>query len=213
VEKLFIIGAGGLGLEVAWAAKLQKRYALGGFCDDDVQKTGQTLASVQIVGTIEAVAERYQSGIMFLCAIGDNRKRESAVARALAHGWRGGIVMDPSVIIGPDVQLGAGTYVGAGSILSPEAKIGQHVIINHGCSIGHHSRVLDFAQVCPGGRVSGHSILGRAAFMGSNAVVGPGKALGDYAVLGAASFALGDVPAGATAVGNPARILFRSSGA
>lgn len=213
--KLIIIGAGGLGREVAWAASRPleglSRYEFCGFSDDDPVKKGKTIGGLRVLGSIEESSAGIAGPIYFICGVGDNRQREALVARAASVGWLPATVIDSSVIVGPGVEVGEGSYVGALSILSPSALIGRHVIINHGCSIGHDSQVGDFGQVCPGGRVSGLGVLGRGAFMGSNSVIGPGAQLGDYAVLGAASFVTKSVPAGATAIGNPARVIFRAN--
>ena len=215
MKKLVIIGAGGLGREVAWAARAANskspEFELCGFCDDDPLKSGGEEGGMPILGTVEDCARRLAGPVWFACAIGDNKRREAVAARAEQAGWRPATVVDPSVVVGPGAGVGEGTYVAALCVLSPNSRIGRHVIVNHGCSIGHDSRIGDFSQVCPGGRISGFCVLGRGAFVGSNGVVAPGAGLGDFAVLGAASFTARDIPAGATAVGNPARVLFRTN--
>jgi serine acetyltransferase len=53
--------------------------------------------------------------------------------------------------------------------------------------------------------------LGEGGFVGSNGVAAPGVAIADWATVGAASLVVHDVPAKATALGVPARILGRPS--
>ncbi|NHZ80294.1 sugar O-acetyltransferase [Massilia sp. CCM 8695] len=49
--------------------------------------------------------------------------------------------------------------------------------------------------------------IGRNVWIGGGAIILPGVSIGDDAVIGAGSVVTRDVPAGATAVGNPARVL------
>ena len=212
-RKLIVVGAGGFGQEVIWAARnfnaVHPTYDILGYCDDDPARKGQMIYGCPVLGTPEDVDAALSDKPCFVCAIGSNAERSQVVQRVLSLGWIPITIIDPSVIVAEGVVVGDGTYVGAGSILSPYARVGNHVIINHNCSIGHDSVLGDFVQVSPGGRVSGGSVLKEGANLSSNAVVAPGKTVGRYATLGACSFALTDIPDGATAIGIPARVTMR----
>jgi sugar O-acyltransferase (sialic acid O-acetyltransferase NeuD family) len=212
-KKLMVVGAGGFGQEIIWAARninnVAPTYEIMGYCDDTASKQGQELYGHTILGTPEEVDKTLSEKPCFVCGIGDNSARARVVERLLKLGWSPVTIMDPSVIVAEYATVGVGTYVGAGSIISPYARVGNHVIINHGCSIGHDSVLGDFVQISPGGRVSGGCVIGAGATLGSNAVVAPLKKVGEDAVLGAASFAVTDIPEKVTAMGNPARVLMR----
>ena len=212
MKRLVIIGAGGQGKEVLWAAKRGQlqgaEIAVEGFCDDAPNLQAGTYCNLPLLGAIEAAASRLQGKIHYNCAIGNNAVRAKIVQRAERFGWEPLSIVDPLVLVAPGVVLGEGSYVGAGTILSPDAILGRHVLVNHDCSIGHDSQLGDFVQVCPGGRISGFAVLGEGAFVGSNGVVGPGVTVGAWASLGANSFAIRAVTAATTAVGNPARAVF-----
>jgi len=212
---LVILGAGGFGPEVAWAARnansVSPQHALVGFCDDDPTKAGGRTADLPVLGAPEDAAQALAERPRFICAIGNNAIRAKVVARALALGWTPTTVIDPSVIVAPGVVVGDGTYVGAGSILSPNARIGNYVLINHHCSIGHDSRLDDYVSVQPGGRISGGCHLAEGASVASNGVVAPGRRVGRYATVGAASFAIRDVPDGHTVIGTPARAIAKKA--
>jgi len=215
LEKLVIVGAGGFGPEVLWAVRninaTTPRFAVLGFCDDDPAKKNQQIDGHAVLGAPEDVNRTIGEKPSFVCAIGNNRARIKVVDLLLKMGWKPASVIDPSVMVAQGVRVGDGSYVGAGGILSPHATLGHHVIINHHCSIGHDSRLEDFVQMSPGGRVSGYCTLGRGAMLASNAALAPGVAVGAFVTVGACSFAMDDVPEGATAVGIPARVMFRAS--
>ena len=50
-------------------------------------------------------------------------------------------------------------------------------------------------------------IIGKNCFIGCNSIILKGTVLGDNCVVGAGAVVIEDVPAGATVVGNPARII------
>lgn len=214
LQKLIVMGAGGLGSEVVWAAEnrnaLSPTFDILGFCDDDLAKKGTEFFGYRVLGNPEEVDLMYPEKPGFLCAIGNNRRRTAVVERMLALSWTPVAVVDPSAIVARGVSIGAGTYVAAGSSLSPNARIGSHVILNLNCMVTHDNVVEDYAQVCPGASLSGFSIVKTGAVVGSNAVVAPGVSIGQWSTLGANSFAVESIPDGVTAIGTPARAMFRS---
>jgi sugar O-acyltransferase (sialic acid O-acetyltransferase NeuD family) len=211
--RLIIVGAGGFGSEVLWVASslnaVRPAFDLVGFCDDNASRKGTDAFGHPVLGTPEEAEMVLDEKPSYVCALGNNAARAAMVSRLDALGWEPATVIHPSVILAPGAVVGPGTYIGAGSIVAPNARIGKHVIINLHCSIGHDAVLEDFVQVSPGGRISGNSRLLEGAMLASNAAVAPGRSIGRYATLGACSFALVDVPDGATAVGIPAMVAHR----
>ena len=100
------------------------------------------------------------------------------------------------------INLEAGAEIGAGMLIPhvgpirihEEAKIGADCAIHHVVTIGSSSR--------PGGaRIGDHVMLGC-----HSCVLGPVR-IGDCATIGSSSLVISDVPAHATAIGVPARII------
>lgn len=93
-------------------------------------------------------------------------------------------------------EIGGGLFIahGQASCLAAE-RIGANCHIHHNVTIGWDYR---------GGRAP---IVGNDVFIGTGAVVLGAVTIGDGARIGANAVVLSDVPAGATAVGSPARVL------
>jgi sugar O-acyltransferase (sialic acid O-acetyltransferase NeuD family) len=215
---LVIVGGGGAGLEALWVAR--RMLAAGtqafgrvlGFLDDNAALTGQILEGAPVLGTVaDFVARQPTFTAGFHCAIGRNLTRRSVSQALESGGFLPVTLIDPTALVAPSAVIGAGCYLAAQVFVGPAARLGRHVLVNVGASLGHHCRCGDFSQICPGGRISGHGHLGEGGFVGSNGVAAPGVAIADWATVGAASLVVHDVPAKATALGVPARILGRPS--
>jgi sugar O-acyltransferase (sialic acid O-acetyltransferase NeuD family) len=193
MKKIIIIGASGFGKEIAWVIDRMNQagseLGLIGFCDDAPNKQTGTFAGFPLLGKLEDAASQLP-GSRFICAIGNNRARQSVVARAEAAGLLPHSIIDPSASIAPDTTIGKGSFIGIGSVISTGAVIGCHVIVNHQACVGHDVTIADFAQACPGARISGGCEIGEGALLGTNAATIPLINMGAWSTLGAGTTAL-----------------------
>ena len=108
--------------------------------------------------------------------------------------------------------------------IHPGAQIGRFVFIDHGMGIviGETAVVGDGSTIYQGVTLGGtrtikgakrHPTLGRDVIVGAGAKVLGGFTVGDRARIGPNAVVIKEVPAGATAVGNPARILHKATDA
>lgn len=101
--------------------------------------------------------------------------------------------------------------------IHPGAKIGRRFFIDHGMGvvIGETTEIGDDVLIYQGAVLGGvslskgkrHPTIGNNVVIGAGAIVLGNIKIGDNARIGAGSVVLKDVPAGATAVGVPARII------
>ena len=102
--------------------------------------------------------------------------------------------------------------------IHPGATVGRRVFIDHGMGIviGETAEIGDDCTIYQGVTLGGTSItrgakrhptLGKGVIVGANSQVLGGFTVGDNARVGSNAVVLKPVPAGATAVGNPARII------
>ena len=106
--------------------------------------------------------------------------------------------------------------------LHPGATIGRRVFIDHGRGVvvGETAEIGDDCTIYQGVTLGGtslakgakrHPTLGRGVIVSANAQVLGGFTVGDGARIGASAVVLKAVPPGATAVGNPARVLLKTA--
>ena len=125
-------------------------------------------------------------------------------------------------------------FVGEGAVIRPpfycdygfNISLGGGVFVNYNCvildvvpvSIGDRTQIGPAAQILAAdhprssteratGLEFGRPIrIGRDVWIGGGAIILPGVSIGDKALIGAGSVVTRDVPAGAVAFGNPARV-------
>lgn len=107
-----------------------------------------------------------------------------------------------SAVTGADIPLNSRIAGGLliphpnGVVIHPEAVVGPNCLLFQQVTIGNDRGVP---------RLGGHVDVGAGAKL-----IGPIH-IGDHAKIGAGAIVMTDVPAGATAIGNPARILERNT--
>lgn len=144
-----------------------------------------------------------------LAAIGGALGRDRVAIHDLfrSKGLRIPVLSHPSAIISPTAQIGVGTQLLSLSIVAADSCIGEACIINHRASVDHECVLGNGVHLAPGATLCGCVKVGDYAFIGAGAVVLPRLFIGQDAVVGAGAVVIHDVPAGATVVGNPARVV------
>ena len=184
MKDLIIIGASGFGREVAWLVEringVKPIWNIQGFLDDNDDIQGQKINGYEVLGKIDAFTQ-YPSSY-FVCAIGSSNTRKKIVEHILSINpkTRFGTVIDPSVEMSEMVQIGDGTIICAHTIITVNISIGNHVIINLDCTIGHDAVLQDFVTLYPSVNVSGITNIGYCSEMGTGTQIIQGKKVGDY---------------------------------
>ena len=115
---------------------------------------------------------------------------------------------------GFNIRLGAGAFLNFNCVILDvvEVTIGDRTQIGPGVQILAADHPRDPAIRASGLEFGRPIRIGRNVWIGAGAIILPGPSIGDDALIGAGSVVTRDVPAGATAFGNPARVQARSAG-
>src|SRR5581483_10283395 len=107
---------------------------------------------------------------------------------------------------GFNIRLGAGVFLNFNCVILDvaEVAIGAGTQIGPGVQILTADHPRDPAQRAAGLECGRPVRIGRNVWIGAGAIILPGVSIGDDALIGAGSVVTRDVPAGATAFGNPA---------
>ncbi|HEU0316283.1 MAG TPA: acyltransferase [Solirubrobacteraceae bacterium] len=133
----------------------------------------------------------------------------SRVPCAVRVGSDSGLYSGTHFELGPDAEVRIGrwcTIVGAIIATNGRVSIGDYSFLAHEVVVAGD----DFARPPIAAGVVGPSPsveIGENVWIGARAIVLGGARIGDDAIVGAGAVVRGEVPRGATAAGNPARIV------
>ncbi|PPT48327.1 sugar O-acetyltransferase [Xanthomonas arboricola] len=136
-------------------------------------------------------------------------RRHALLVERLAELGEGAVIRPPfHCDYGYNIRLGAGVFLNFNCVILDVCEVS----IGEGTQVG--PAVQFYAADHPrdaAGRASGLEFgrpirIGRNVWIGGGAIILPGVSIGDDAVIGAGAVVTRDVPAGAIALGNPARV-------
>jgi sugar O-acyltransferase (sialic acid O-acetyltransferase NeuD family) len=207
-KDLVLIGAGGFGREVLWQLSEMNystnTYNIMGFIDEDLGLQGKLINGYPILGNNQWLLE-YKKEICAVICVGNAKVR-----KAIYNIIRNNPLVSFPTIIADNVQcselvrFGQGCIICLSSILTVNISIGDFVIANLDCTVGHDAVLDDFVTLYPSVNVSGNVHIGSCCEIGTGTNIIQGKNIGDNTIIGAGSVVVKDIPSDCTAVGAPA---------
>ena len=197
-RRLIIIGAGGHGKVVADAA-WKMGYRNIAFIDD--RAVGECMI-FPILGTTDMLESLDDGWTDFVMAVGDNKIRQKIAQNHSVH-WVS--IVHPSVQIGLQTIIGAGTVVLAGAVINPDSQIGDHCIINTGAIVEHDNVIKDYVHLSPRAVLGGTVRVGECTHVGIGATVKNNTKICSDCVIGAGAVVVKNITESGTYVGVPAR--------
>jgi len=207
MNDLVIVGAGGLGREVAWMVErinqVNPKWNLLGFIDDSEKLKGSIVNGYPVLGSTEWLNKNKFNNLFAVCAIGASKVRKAVVSRL--ENVKFATLIDPMALISDKVKIGEGSIICANSVLTVDITIGLHNIINIDCTIGHDAILQDFVTLYPSVNISGNTFIGECVEMGTGSQIIQGVKVGEDTIVGAGAVIVKDLPRKCTAVGVPAK--------
>jgi len=204
MERLIIVGAGGLGRDTLTYARtdlaLGKDWTLKGFLDtrpDVLDRFGMDLA---VIGDPMHYVPAPDDS--FIAAVGDTALKRKLIAPLLAHGGRF-IRFQPHCHIGARCRLGRSVF-GYHCTLSSDVVVGDYAYIGAESMIGHDSIIADYAHIGMRAFIGGRVKVEQGATIHPMATIAADVHIGEWATVGAGAVVFGNVPAHTTVIGNPA---------
>lgn len=207
MKDIYIVGAGGFGREVLWLIQrinnVSLEWNIKGFIDDNKSIQNTIIDEYPVVGTIDDL-ENIDGYVVI--AIGNSRIKKNIVERIKSiSNVKFATLVDPSTIMSNRVNIGEGSIICAGNIITVDIKIGNHVILNLDCTVGHDVVINDFVTVYPSANISGNTMIGRCSEIGTGTKIIQGTFICDNVILGAGATVVKDIAVEGTYVGTPTK--------
>lgn len=207
MKDLYIIGAGGFGREVAWIVErinsIKPTWNLKGFIDDNETLWGNIEGEYHVLGGCEHLSTL--EDVYAVCAVGSSNVRKKIIEKLKDTSVKFATLVDPSVLYSNSVKIGEGAIVCAGTIITVDVNIGDHVIVNLDCTIGHDAVIDNFVTIYPSVNVSGNVLIGECSELGTGTQIIQGKKVISNTIIGAGAIVVKDCIESGTYVGSPAK--------
>lgn len=206
MKKIIIVGAGGFGQELLqWIKdinKVEKKWEILGFIDDNLNALANSKCDYKVVGTIKDWQPKEDE--VFALAMGSPALKRKIVALMKEKGAKFESIIHPTAMLSEFAEHGEGLIMFPGSKLSCNSTVGEHVTILS-TLVGHDTLIGDYTVISGGCNIVRNVKIGNDVFLAAGVCIAQDITIGDGAYLGLGSVILKDVAPGATMFGNPAR--------
>jgi len=210
MEKIVLFGAGGHTKYTIDIIERENKYEIAGILAPNLPK-GSFFADYEILGAMdELVAICNNKGITGgVIAIGDNwiRRKVSLEILSIIPDFKFVSAIHPSVIIGKNATVGAGTVIMAGVIINNDCTVGQHCFLATKSSLDHDSVILDYTSFSPGVTTGGSVRIGEVTAIGIGANILHGISIGSHTVVGGGSLVTKNIDDNLIVYGVPAKVI------
>ncbi len=212
-RKIAIFGAGGFGREVLQIIHDINSAQLGailwepvGFIVEPAYVEDKTINGLPILGS--PVWLKKNPDVAVVIAVGSSSLRwriSTTILNETKNEFA--TLVHPKAWLGENIEIGKGTIVCAGALITVNIKIGEHVHVNGGSTVGHDAVLNDYVTLNPSVNVSGNVEVGSGVEVGTGTVIIPHVEIGEWSIAGAGSVITRSLPPNITAVGAPAKVI------
>jgi len=203
MKDLIIIGAGNVGGFLALNLELfEGNFNLIGFLDDDVEKKGKLFWGIPNLGPISKIDEYHNVSI----AIGiSNPQAKKKILSRISDTHHFPKFVAKNAWISNKVKIGKGVIIYPGVSINHESEIGDFVVINMNCAIGHNTTIQKCSALAPGVNFAGFTHVESYVNIGIGVSSVQGVSIGSDSIIGGQSMLIKNVEKNSTYVGVPAK--------
>ena len=211
--KIAIFGAGGLGRELLCLINLinaensNSEFKFIGWFDDSIEK-GTLISNFPVLGGLNEL-NNHSEPLGVVIGLGDARLRRTISSKINNSLLSYPSLIHPSIELNEyqNIEIGYGVIIQKGSVITCDIKIGNFVLVNLNCTIGHDTEVRDYCALMPGVHISGECIIEEASYFGTNSTVINQINVGEGAVIGASACVAKDIFPNTLNVGVPSKSI------
>ena len=190
-ERIVILGAGGVGLEIAeflpdFSKNRKIPYALEGFLDDDLHNP--KFSSLPLLDRIDNF-NKYED-VKFISSIGSAHDTDlrmkvfDRISRSIDN-W--GTLIHPQSTVANSAVIEPGVLIYPGCRIGSNVNIGRNTLIAYNSTVAHESVIGEHSVIASGVSISGEATIGRNTYLAPGCVIAHGVRIGDNCMIGIGS--------------------------
>lgn len=206
MKKLVIIGAGGLGREVAQYVKdinlIKPEYEFLGFIDDNPLQKDMIYNGDRVLGDMSILKD--MQDIYVFCAIANPIIKKKIYCEIKNYNCNFTNIIHHTAYVSPSVKLGKNVLISPNCVLTTNITIEDFVTLNPQCGIGHDTYIGEYSTLYWNVNTGGFVKVGKNVQLGTQTFIKQGLSVGNDVISGAGSIIVKDVEDGKTVKGVPA---------
>lgn len=209
-EDIVIYGAGGFARETLWLIEsfLNDKYKVLSFVvgNEYYNAAPKELCGKPVYPEEFLIDKKPRLGVALAFALPAARKRIFNMLKECNENLFFPVLIHPTTILAPDVEIGEGTIIRGAGLLSVGVKVGRGVLINGSNNLGHDVVIEDFCAIMPRCTISGNVTIGECSSIGAMSFILEKKHIGKNCVVAPGSIVLRSFADKVTVMGNPAKV-------
>lgn len=211
MKDIAIFGVGGFGREVLTLIqdinKVEPIWNVIGFFDDAYPQDFE-VHGLKNLGGVKELNE-WRTPLSLTIAIGTPHIKKTIFDRINNPLIEFPTLIHPTVIIGDNkyVKIGKGCIFCAYTVITCDVQVGDFVILNLACTLGHDTIIKDFCAFMPTCNISGECEIDEGVYCGTGVKIINRTSIGAGTIVGAGAVVVKPLPSNCTAVGSPAKAI------
>jgi sugar O-acyltransferase (sialic acid O-acetyltransferase NeuD family) len=208
MKRLLIVGAGNVGGYLSYNISDFGDYDVLGFLDDDKKKIGTVVYGRKVLGDVDSISNYIKNEkLSVVIGISSPQVKFKIVKRLEEYGVYFPNFIAKNVWVSNNVNLGKGIILYPGVSINYESVIGDFVIMNMNCAVGHNCTVESYTTLAPGVNLGGYTHIEESASIGIGVSTIQKVRVGKSSIVGGQSMLVKNVTPGSTVVGVPAKVI------
>ena len=195
-QRIILIGDGLAAVQALSVVNRLPHLRAVGILDDDSSKLGNSVMGVPVIDRIDAASKLWDESAfdVALCLMPNARAYRREIFEKLRElGIPFANVIDPSVCLEANVELGQGNLILANCRLAPCSSLGDNNILSAYVNLDHHSRIGSHCTFGPAVFTSGEVVIGDDVKFGTGVFIEPLVTIGDNCVVASGVVLVGPV--------------------
>lgn len=206
-DKLIIVGAGSVGGFLSYNIQDFGDFDVVGFLDDDKSKHGKDLYGRKVIGGIDMIERYVEEDLHVVIGIASPRAKYQIVNKLSGYPIKYPNFIAKNVWLSEHVSVGKGVILYPGVSINYETYVGDFVIMNMNCAIGHNCFIARYSALAPGVNLAGHTNIEEGVDLGIGSCTRQNVKIGRFSTVGGQCMVVKSIPENAVIVGVPGRIL------